>query len=106
MEDETTPKILRQIRDEIGNTNARLEETNARIDETNARLEETNVRVDRMRDELGRRIVESELRTATAVTDLHGTVRDIRDLLATNLRFEGRVRAVEHDVAELKGRVR
>ena len=88
MDDDLTPRILGEIRDEV-------KQTNARLDETNARLDETNVRVDHMRDDLGRRIVESEMRTATAVTDLHGTVRDIRDLLADNLSLDRRVAACQ-----------
>ena len=34
-----TTEILRDIRDAVRSTNARLDETNARLDETNARLD-------------------------------------------------------------------
>lgn len=63
-------EVLRQIRDD-GKRNGE------RIDETNARLNETNARLESLRDDLGRRIVESELRTATAITDLAGSVREL-----------------------------
>ncbi|MDP2274635.1 MAG: hypothetical protein Q8N23_05915 [Archangium sp.] len=53
-----TLEVLKEIRDD-GKRNG------ARIDETNARLNETNARLESLRDDLGRRIVESELRTAT-----------------------------------------
>jgi hypothetical protein len=64
MATEVTIEILKSIRDEV-------KETNARLDQTNTRLES-------MRDELSRRIVESELRTATAITELAGTIRELK----------------------------
>jgi hypothetical protein len=67
-------EILKEIRDEA-------KKTNAQIHETNARIGETNVRLDALRDELGRRIVESEWRTSTALTDLAGTVREMTSVL-------------------------
>jgi len=39
----------------------------------NARLDQTNARLVSMSDELVRHIVESELRTATAITEVAGT---------------------------------
>lgn len=65
-----TIEILKGIRDEG-------RKTNERVDETNKRLDETNVRLDSMREELSRRIVESEIRTATAITALSGEVREL-----------------------------
>jgi hypothetical protein len=64
---ELTIEILKSIRDEV-------KETNGRLDQTNAQLES-------MQAELSRRIVESETRTATAITDLAGTVRDMTAVL-------------------------
>jgi septal ring factor EnvC (AmiA/AmiB activator) len=72
-----TVQVLKEIRDEVKKTNARLDQTNARLDQTNARLDQTNEEVHAMKEELSRRIVESELRTATAITELAGTVRDL-----------------------------
>ncbi len=79
-----TLEVLKQIRDDgkrngerIDETNARLGEMNGRINETNGRINETNARLESLPDELGRRIVESEMRTATAITDLSGSVRDL-----------------------------
>ncbi|HVU01298.1 MAG TPA: hypothetical protein VHE30_06085, partial [Polyangiaceae bacterium] len=62
-----TVRILREIRDEIRRTN----------DE----IRKTNERVDAMRTDLGGRIVESELRTASAITDLAVTVREMTSVL-------------------------
>jgi predicted NBD/HSP70 family sugar kinase len=46
-----TVKILREIRDAILSTNARLDarldQTNARLDQTNARLDQANARLDK-----------------------------------------------------------
>lgn len=65
-----TLEVLKQIRDDGKRNGERTDETNARLNETNARINETNVRLESLRDDLGRRIVESELRTATAITEL------------------------------------
>ena len=67
--DEVTLKVLIEIRDELRSQSGRIDQTNARLDQTNARLE-------LMREDLGSRIVESELRTATAINGLAGTLRD------------------------------
>src|SRR3954466_14064017 len=37
--------ILLEIRDEIRNTNSRLDQTNSRLDQTNSRLDQTNLAV-------------------------------------------------------------
>ena len=47
-----TLEVLKSIRDEVRQTNARLDQTNGRLDQTNERLEV-------LREELSRRIVES-----------------------------------------------
>ncbi len=70
-----TVEILREIRDQTRETNARLDQTNVRIDQTADRL-------DSRMDELGRRIVDSEIRTATAIAGLNGTLTDIKELLS------------------------
>jgi hypothetical protein len=55
----STLEVLKQIRDD-GKRNGE------RIDETNARLNETNARIEALREDLGRRIVESGMRTSGA----------------------------------------
>ena len=62
-----TIEILKSIRDEAKITNSRIESTNARLDA--------------LREEFSRRIVASEIRTATAIADLSGTVRETTDVL-------------------------
>lgn len=93
-----TLEVLKQIRDD-GKRNGE------RIDETNARLNETNARLESLRDDLGRRIVDSELRTATAIIDLSGTVRELIATIKEDRDLRGRVERVEKDVAALKSRL-
>jgi uncharacterized protein Yka (UPF0111/DUF47 family) len=91
MPEDLTVHILREIRDEIRQTNQRLDQTNQRLDQT--------------REELGRRITESELRTATAITDLAGAVRDVRQLLQDRLDLRDRVERCEQDIDQIKRRL-
>jgi predicted nucleic acid-binding Zn-ribbon protein len=100
-----TIEILRSIRDEVKQTNARLDQTNVRLDQTNARLDQTNTRLESMQEELSRRIVESETRTATAITDLAGTVREMTAVLRQQADLRPRVEKCESDIRELRRRV-
>lgn len=95
-------EVLKQIKAELKKTNARLDQTNVRLDATRTELSE---RIDLMREELSRRIVESELRTATAIADLAGTVRDMTAVLRSQADLKPRVERCEHEIAELKRRV-
>ena len=100
-----TLEVLKQIRDDGKRNGERIDETNARLNEANARLNETNARLESLRDDLGRRIVDSELRTATAITDLSGTVRELIVAIKEDRDLRGRVERVEKDVAALKSRL-
>lgn len=93
-----TLEVLKEIRDE-GKRNG------VRIDETNARLNETNARLESLRDDLGRRIVESEMRTATAITELSGSVRDLITVIKEDRDLRGRMERAERDIASLKQRL-
>jgi chromosome segregation ATPase len=108
---ELTVQILRAIRDEVRQTNARLDQTNARLDQTNARLDQTNASIGQtneglgsLREELARRIVESELRTATALTELAGSVREMTQVLRTSADLRPRVEKCEFDIVDLRHR--
>ena len=96
--DDLTIEILKSIRDEGRKTNERIEQTNLRIEQTNLQLVQLG-------EDLSNRIVESELRTATAVTDLAGTVRDLVTLLRTHNDLRPRVERCEQDIAVLKQRL-
>ena len=93
-----TIEILKQIRDEIRQTNSRVDTTNSRLDETNSRLDEKF-------DKLNSRLAESEIRTATAINALAGTLGDIKQLLSDRLELNDRVGQCEQDIARLNERV-
>ena len=107
-----TIEILKDIRAEVRKTNGRLDQTNDRLDLANGRLDQmggkldqTNERIDTMREELSRRIVESEIRTSTAITDLAGTVHELTDVLRATHDLRPRVERCEQDISELKRRL-
>lgn len=86
-----TLEVLKQIREEGKKTNERINETNARLDQ--------------LRDELSRRIVESEMRTATAITALAGTVGDLVTFVKQDRDLRPRVEQCERDITDLKSRL-
>ncbi len=100
-----TVHILREIRDEIRNTNSRLDQTNSRLDQANSRLDQTISRLEEVRSELAPRLVETEIRLATAITGFQGTMGQIRELLETRLNLNDRVARCETDIAVLQQRV-
>jgi predicted nucleic acid-binding Zn-ribbon protein len=100
-----TIEILKDIRGEVRQTNARLDQTNARLDQTNARLELTNERVESGFADVSRRIVESEIRTSTAIADLAGTVREMTSVLRMQHDLRPRVERCERDIVLLRDAV-
>ena len=90
-----TIEILKGIRDEG-------RKTNERIDQTNERLESLSTHVDQMRDELSRRIVDSEIRTSTAIADLAGTVRELTSFLRQTGDLRPRLEQCEDDIKAIK----
>ena len=72
-----TLQVLREIRDQLRDTNARLDQTNARLDGTNQRLERPEGGV----EALQRRQSESEVRLATELVAVAKAVQEVRDLL-------------------------
>jgi len=83
--------ILREIRDEIRQTNERLDRTR---NELSAGIDQTN-----------QRITESEMRTATAIAGLAGTLADVKELLSSGLELRGRVDRCELEIAQIKQRL-
>jgi hypothetical protein len=102
---DVTVHVLREIRDEIKEVRDAVHGVSGRVDQTNARLDETNARLDRTRDELSRRIVESEIRTSTALVEVAGSIREVKDLLSDQLAVRDRVERCERDIDWLKSRV-
>ncbi len=104
-----TLEVLKAIRDEVRRTNERLDRTNERLDQTNERLDRVdstlNKRIDDLRDELSRRIVESEMRTATALTALAGDGRELTSFLRNMMDLRPRVEKCEQEIEALKRRM-
>ena len=103
--DDLTVRVLVEIRDGLhevrGELREGLHEVRDEIRQTNQRLDKVEVRLDQQ----GQRVVESELRTATAITELHGTMRDIHGVLKNQLDLRDRVERCEREIDELKKRV-
>ncbi len=75
-----TIEILKGIRDEVRATNSRLDMLTEGLGETNGRL-----------DRLERRQIDAEIRTSTALVDVAGAVREVRDLRREDLGLRARV---------------
>ncbi len=88
---DVTLEILKDIRTEIRQTRQDL---SVRLDQSNERL-----------DELSRRIVESEIRTSTAITELAGTVHEMTGVLRTSHDLRPRVERCESEIVDLKRRL-
>ena len=100
-----TIEILKGIRDEVKQTNTRIDSLHDEAKETNTRLESLRDEVSHRMKDLSQRIVASEVRTATAVADLSYTVREMTDVLRTQHDLRPRVDRCEHDITALKQRV-
>ena len=83
------PELLRGIRDEVVKTNERLDATRTELSATRAEL---SGRLDR----LERRQTESEIRLATAITAMAGTLIEVRDLLKDRAEDRDRMTQFEH----------
>ena len=98
-----TVKILSEIRDELRHTRT---EWSDRIDATNRRLEESSTQLqgqmNSLRADVTTAIVHSEIRTATAITALGGTMNDIKELLAERLEVRDRVTRCEAEIQSIK----
>ena len=99
-----TVRILEQIRDSIDQTNSRVDQTNARLEQTNGRLDETREALEHKFDVLTDRVVEGEIRTATAITALAGTLDEVKTLLRERLDLKDRVERCERDIVVIKER--
>jgi predicted nucleic acid-binding Zn-ribbon protein len=94
-----TVEILKSIRDEAKATNSRLDQTNSRLDRIRNDLSDQIVE---LRQELSRRIVQSEVRTATAITELAGSVREMTGVLRSSAELRPRVERCEQEIAEIR----
>jgi uncharacterized protein involved in exopolysaccharide biosynthesis len=97
--DDQQVEILRAIWNEMKALNVGVDQTNAHLDQTNARLEAIRVELRDEIDGLRRRVVESEVRLATATTQLSMDVQALSGLIR-EWREEHR-----GDRAELRARI-
>lgn len=99
-----TIEILKDIRDEIRGTNARIDDTNARVDglreDTNARFDETNTRLAR----LERRQIDADMRVATLLTSVANSIDDVRVMFREDRAVRGRVDDLDRRVGALERR--
>ena len=86
-----TIEILKDIRGEIRATNGRIDMLR---EELSHRLDQTNTR-----------ITQSEIRTATAITELAGSVHELIDHLRASSDLRPRVERCELEIVELKRRL-
>lgn len=100
MDGDAVLEVLKEIRDEAKQTNARLDQTNLRLESLEGRMEFLERRVtagfDKLTEEIDsvwRRQLESETRLATEVLSLASVTRDVKDLL------------LDANISELKARV-
>ncbi len=120
-EDNLTVHILREIREEVRSVGQRLDQhissTNQRFDSMDQRFDSMDRRFDRLehtmraemaalRDHVDHQFLELELRAATRTNEQTAATRDLYDFLHANQQLRDRVERCEHDIADLKGRVR
>jgi chromosome segregation ATPase len=105
-----TVKILREIRDEIRKTNARLDGTNGRLDSTNDRVEAMGKRLDNRITEttarLDDRITQLDLRLGSELVAVNASLREVVGLLRERRDEWHRLDRHEERLADLDGRVR
>ncbi len=120
MSDDKHLEALHGIWGEMKAVNGRIDKTNERLDKTNERLERVESGVAGLRVELGgrleavehavervgRRQVEAEIRVATELAGVAGTVGEVRDLLRAHRDDRKRIDALEHRVDTLERKVR
>lgn len=98
-----TVKILEEIRDAARETNARLDQTNARLDETSEVMLHGFETLSNRVEAVNNRITEVEIRSATMMTGIAGTLHDMKTLLEDRLGLRDRVERCEKDIVVLKG---
>jgi DNA anti-recombination protein RmuC len=102
-----TIEVLKGIRSSVDELRAEVR-TELKAVRTEMKTELNAVRADlraelqETREELSRHIVESEIRTATAIAELAGTVRDMTSVLRAQHDLRPRLERCEHDIDELK----
>jgi len=76
-----TTSVLIEIRGEVRGIHQRMDRLESRMDGFDVRMDRFEAGLDSVHDNLSHRITESELRTATAINSLAGTLHDVHTLL-------------------------
>jgi chromosome segregation ATPase len=103
-------EILKQIRDEVKQTNERLDATrtelSGRLDATrtdlSSRLDATRTELSGRLERLERRQTETEVRLATELVAVATAVRDLRDVLLEDRKLRETVASHETRIAALE----
>ena len=94
-----TVEILKDIRQEIRDVRLELRETKTELREE---IHELRLDLSGRIDETNRRLVDSEIRTSTAITALAGSVQEMTQVPRATHDLRPRVERCERDIAELK----
>jgi len=100
--DSEVVEVLREIRDEVKGTNARLDITNARLDHTNARLDVTNMRLESLENRVERGFEVTNTRLLLVETALHRVEESVTKGFIRVAQSIGEIRA---DVADAQQRI-
>ena len=94
--------VLREIRDEAKQTNARLDQTNNRLESLEGRIDFLERRASKGLADLAVKQAEVEMRVATEVVSLAAVTREVRDLLEHKLDDHEMVIGHEHRIKALE----
>ncbi len=97
-----TIEILKGIREDTHALRGGLQQTNEELRKTREEVRQTNLRVDALRDDMGRRTTELEVRVATELVSVVGAVREVRDMFRDDLRLRDRVEDHEKRIAAME----
>jgi hypothetical protein len=99
-------EVLKEIRDEAKQTNARLDQTNTRLESLEGRVDFLERRASKWFAELANKQSEVEMRLATEIVSLTAVTREVRDLLERKLDDHEMVIGHEHRLKTLEERNR
>jgi chromosome segregation ATPase len=108
-DDSLTLRVLIDIREELRETNKRLDQTRLELKDELSQLKDeiSQTRVE-LKEEIGQNrseIVEVELRLATRFTELTAATRDTHSLLVDRFDLRDRMERCEREIEELKTKV-
>jgi predicted nucleic acid-binding Zn-ribbon protein len=100
-----TLRILNEVRNDVRALKEQLDGHDARFDAIDRELAGRFDTLDRRFDAVDRRQTEADVRTATALAEVAGTLRDLHAMVRDRLELRDRVDRCERDIADLQHRV-